>query len=288
LAPIFNSPPRLGISLLLVPVLASTLSAATPAQDPPSEESIAYFKQNCASCHTIGGGRLTGPDLKDVTARRDKAWLVKFISDPKAVIDSGDPYAQQLLSEARGVYMTVVPGMTSDRAGKLVDLIAAESKLEKSSFAGLEISDRPLTDADVARGRALFMGNEPFANEAPACVSCHTVTDIGGLGGGLLGPDLTAAYARLDGRGALAAWLAAPPSAVMQPVFIGHDLESEEILALVAFLQERAAAGPAEANSTTLTFVIGGLALAAACLVVFDLAWRTRFRSVRRSLLANY
>ncbi len=282
--------PQKALSLIAVAALAPTLLASSylsEAQDPPSEESITYFKQNCASCHTIGGGRLTGPDLKGVTDRKDKSWLIKFIKDPKAVIDGGDPYAQQILSEARGVYMPPVPGMTNELAGKLVDLIATESVLEKSQFAGIEISDRPLTEADVVKGEALFMGRTAFINGAPACVSCHTVTGVGGLGGGLLGPDLTSAYARLEGRNSLSAWLAAPPSAVMQPVFVGHDLDSEEILALVAFMKDRAAAGESEAPSPTLTFVIAGLALASAFLVFFDLAWRTRFRSVRRSLIAN-
>ena len=67
------------------------------------------------SCHTIGGGRLTGPDLKGVTERADEAWLVDFILDPKGVIDSGDPYAAELLREARGVYMTQVPGIDRRR-----------------------------------------------------------------------------------------------------------------------------------------------------------------------------
>src|SRR5690606_2738460 len=47
-------------------------------------EPAADFKQNCMSCHTVGGGRLVGPDLKDVTERKDREWLTRFILDPKS------------------------------------------------------------------------------------------------------------------------------------------------------------------------------------------------------------
>jgi cytochrome c2 len=31
-----------------------------------AQEAADFFRQNCANCHTIGDGRLTGPDLKGV------------------------------------------------------------------------------------------------------------------------------------------------------------------------------------------------------------------------------
>lgn len=263
-----------------------TVQAAAP-QNPPSEESIRFFKLNCTSCHTIGGGRLTGPDLKDVSTRAERDWLVGFILDPKGTIDSGDPYGQALLRDSRGVYMTPVPGMTKELAGKLLDLIAAESLLEESQFAGLELSDRPLTDADSARGRELFVGTQAIASGSPACVSCHAVTGLSAFGGGRLGPDLTSAYARLEGRKALGAWLASPPSAVMQPLFMKRPLESEEILALIAFLKESAESGVTEAKSQVLGFVLSGIGLAALLMVLFDVLWRDRFRGVRRLLVAR-
>src|SRR5262245_54968076 len=48
------------VSLVPTLAIAALVAAASAARaaDPPSEETIAYFKQNCASCHTIGGGKL--------------------------------------------------------------------------------------------------------------------------------------------------------------------------------------------------------------------------------------
>ena len=76
-----------------------------------AQDAAAFFKQNCTSCHTIGGGRLTGPDLKDVTQRKDRPWLTRFIVDPRAVLDSGDPYAAKLFEEARGAVMAKIVGI---------------------------------------------------------------------------------------------------------------------------------------------------------------------------------
>ena len=275
------------LTVLIVPALLASTLSTLHAQDAPSEETIAFFRQNCASCHTIGGGRLTGPDLKGVTERQEEAWLVDFIRDPKSVIDGGDPYAAELFREARGVYMTQVPGLDRTLTEKLVKLITAESLLERSQFAGLQISDRPLTDADIELGRRLFRGAASYENGAPACISCHTVSGIGGLGGGRLGPDLTQAYDRLEGRKAISAWLGSPPSLVMQPVFKDHALEGEEILALVAYLKASAESEQGEAPASTLQFLLAGFGGSALLLLLFDFLWRKRYRATRRPLIAK-
>jgi mono/diheme cytochrome c family protein len=43
-----------------------------------SQDVQKFYKQNCSSCHTIGGGRLTGPDLKNVHQRKDDDWIKGF------------------------------------------------------------------------------------------------------------------------------------------------------------------------------------------------------------------
>lgn len=263
------------------------MAASAAAQDPASEETVKFFRTNCTSCHTVGGGRLTGPDLKGLSERQEREWFIGFLMDPKGTLDAGSPYGQKILAEARGVPMPPVPGMTRELATKLLDLIDAESKLEKSRFSGVQLSERPLTELDIERGKAIFNGQAALTSGGPACISCHSVHGLAGLGGGRLGPDLSTAYSRLEGRKALGAWLSSPPSIVMQPLYIDAPLESEEVLALVAYLQETASHGELEAEATTLEFVLSGIALAACLMVLFDVIWRKRFRSVRRTLLAN-
>ncbi|MAG56063.1 MAG: hypothetical protein CMJ83_07215 [Planctomycetes bacterium] len=264
-----------------------TFVASASAQRTVSDEAVSYYKANCISCHTVGGGSLVGPDLRDVSKRKDRAWLIRFIRNPKRMIDAGDPYALKLLKESKGQIMTTIPGLSAAMAGKILDMIEVESELPKgkSRFAGLSIPDRPLTPEDITAGRDLFLGRTAFTRGGPACVACHTASDLTGLGGGTLGPDLTAAFARLEGRKALGAWLSAPPSLVMQPVFKDHGLEGEEILQVVAYLKNVAESGDAKAEDMTLAFLLCGVGGAAVFLVICDFAWRRRYRSVRRPLV---
>ena len=249
------------------------------------QDAGAFFKQNCTSCHTIGGGRLTGPDLKDVGSRRDRAWLVQFLQSPKAMIDSGDPYATKLQQEARGVVMPNIAGMNPQQAQALLDLIAAESKLPRSQFAGLQISDRPLTTVDIDKGKQIFRGEQALGNGGPACISCHTVKGLTLLGGGRLGPDLTRVFERLQGRKGLAAWLASPASPTMAPVFKEHELQPEEILSLIALFEDSAKKGGQDDTTSLLNFFLLGVGGMVVCLISLDTVWKKRFRGVRRSLV---
>jgi mono/diheme cytochrome c family protein len=267
--------------LVLPAALLIALASVASAQDAATD-----FKTNCSSCHTIGGGRLTGPDLKNVEERQKRAWLVKFITDPAGVMQSGDPYALKLREEANNVQMPNVAGMTAARAERLLDLIAAESKLEKSRFAGVQISDRPFTPDDVKRGRELFTGRARLGNGGTACISCHTAGGLGWLGGGRLGPDLTKVFERYETRKKLGAWLSAPATATMLPTFREHPLDADrEILPLLAFFQHTAQYEEPDDAPSALAFLLFGLGGAAGCFALCNAIWRHRFRGVRRRLV---
>lgn len=262
------------------------LLCVLPASPVPGQQDTdEYFAQNCTSCHTIGGGRLTGPDLKNVAERKDREWLVGFIMDPASYLQRGDSYALKLKEESRGVVMPKPPGITRKRAEKLLDLIAEESQLERSRYAGVSLSDRPFVPEDLQRGRALFTGRERLTNGGPSCISCHSINSVGGLGGGRLGPDLSRAYLRLDGRKALGAWLASPPSETMSPVYKQHPLDSGEILPLLAFLKDAAAEDREAGNEGQINFLLLGIAGAAGMLLLFDVIWKRRFTGVRSRLI---
>lgn len=269
---------QIAFSLLLALVALPTRGVAQQASD--------FFQQNCTSCHTIGGGRLTGPDLKDVTKQKDRAWLEHFIQGPKAVIDAGDPFALQLQQDARGVVMPTVQGMTPQMAKALLDLIEAESALAKSRFAGVSISDRPFTPADLQAGTALFTGGRKLSQGGPPCISCHTLGTISGLGGGRLGPDLTRVYERLGGRKATGAWLSAPATTTMQSVFRQHPLQAEEILPLLSVFEDASRRSVPADTGSEMIFLVAGFVGAGFGLLLMGWAWQSRLRSVRRSMVS--
>ncbi|HYM75608.1 MAG TPA: c-type cytochrome [Candidatus Dormibacteraeota bacterium] len=270
------------IVLVIMASVAFLLCAETRVT---AQDAAAFFKQNCTSCHTIGGGRLTGPDLKDVTTRKDRTWFVQFLQSPKTMIDSGDPYAMKLQQEARGVVMPNIPGMNPQQAQALLDMITAESKLPHSQFAGMQISDRPLTAQDVAKGKLVFLGEQRLSGGGPACISCHTVKGLALLGGGRLGPDLTRVYERLQGRKGLAAWLSSPASPTMSPVFKDHAIQPDEILSLVALFEDSAKRGGQDDTTSLLNFFLLGVGGMVLGLISLDALWKTRFRGVRRSMV---
>jgi len=269
------------IGLLAISTCACLGSPAMTQAQVPAD----YFRQNCTVCHTVGGGPLIGPDLEGVTKRKDRAWLIKFLQSPKAMIDSGDPYAAQILQDAHGLPMPNIAGMTPDLANALLDLIEGAPSPAKSELAGVTISDRPFIANDIVIGEQFFLGERPLANGGPACVSCHTLGTIGGLGGGRLGPDLTQVYDRLGGRKGLGAWLTAPPTQTMQSVFRNHALQPEEIFSLLAVIDDASKRSrPAEASSMA-KFVLFGFSGMLVGLALLQLAWRGRFRSVRRTIV---
>ena len=271
----------------LIVVLPCALTILLSASLAEAKDRVKDFKQNCSSCHTIGGGRLTGPDLKNVEKRKDREWLIKFILDPVGVLDSGDAYAQKLLAESKGARMNPIAGMSRERAEQLLDLIAEESLKEKSQFAGLQLSEREFTPADVELGRQLFDGTVPLKNGGAACISCHTMGGLGFLRGGRLGPDLTKVFERpgYESRRKLGAWLSSPATETMSPAFRDHPLEAEEILPLVAYFKDAAVTQVEDTAPNGLVFTLLGLGGAVGAVLLLNRLWRGRFRAVRKPLI---
>ena len=59
----------------------------------------------CAACHTIGKGKLIGPDLKGVTEKHDREWLYSFIRSSQTMIKNGDPKAVAIFEEYNKIPM---------------------------------------------------------------------------------------------------------------------------------------------------------------------------------------
>lgn len=63
------------------------------------------FKTNCSACHSIGKGKVVGPDLKDVDQRHPKEWLHTWIKSSQAMVKSGDAAAVKLFEENNKMVM---------------------------------------------------------------------------------------------------------------------------------------------------------------------------------------
>ena len=107
------------------------------------------FMKHCAACHTLGGGDRIGPDLAGVTARRDSAWLTRFISAPDAVRASGDAIAKALAA----TYMpAVMPrlGVAESDVAQILGYIQKQSDAAQRPEAGNSSSPAAPKAADLS------------------------------------------------------------------------------------------------------------------------------------------
>ena len=265
-------------ALAMLGFLASVPAAA---QDP-----AAYYESNCAACHTIGGGAQGGPDLKDVTSRRSRDWLLRFLADPQKLVDTKDETALRLAKEADGAVMPTLPDLTPALAEGLLKVIDDRSG-HVVTMAPDTGSSETLNPEEARKGSELFAGTRRFVNRGPACLSCHAVSGLTRLGGGSLGPDLTRVHRRLGGGRGLTSWLKAPPTPMMRATFQQTPLTVDELHALSAYLlaAETVGAEPAS-RSRIATLVALGTTGAAGCALLAAFVARHRLRGVRAPLVA--
>ncbi len=248
----------------------------------PIDQGQASFEQKCKACHSIGGGKLAGPDLKGVTEKRDKAWLAKFIVSPDKLIAQGDPLAKQLVQE----YGMPMPnlGVSQQEAENILAYLEAQSQgtgRQGMPSSGASTSSQP---GDPAIGKELFTGSTRFSNGAVACISCHNLKGIGALGGGSLARDLTPAYTSF-GKEGLTSILQTTPFPVMREAYADHPLTETEIAHLVAFLEQSAAGTGQTQGAGPLLFILAGLIGFFPVMGLFQFLWRGRLQGVRQSLV---
>jgi len=270
------------ISGLLLAAVLITLSVQLAWTAPPAQsvaDGEAIFGAKCAGCHSIGGGRLVGPDLKGVTAQRDREWLARFIAEPDKVLAAGDSIATTLLQEFNNVPMPNL-GLSEEQVAALIAYLEAQGGATGGPHS-IQIPIVAMSAGDPGSGEALFLGDVHFQNDGPPCMGCHSIDSAGELGGGVLGPDLTTAFTKY-GEAGLASALANIAFPTMVPIYADHPLAPEEQADLRAYIQ--AAAGQPKANTELLVLALS-LAGFLAAMIGVGILWRRRLRGVRRRLV---
>jgi len=106
--------------------------------------------QQCKACHTIGGGKLVGPDLKGITDRRDEAWLVSFIQNSQQLVQSGDEQAVKVFNENNKIPMPS-HSLSDDQVKGILLYIANDGKLAAGEVAAKEENNEPVITEDAAQ-----------------------------------------------------------------------------------------------------------------------------------------
>jgi mono/diheme cytochrome c family protein len=163
----------------------------------PGHTPASVFATKCSSCHTFGQGERVGPDLKGVTARHSRSWLVSWIRSSERMVRSGNVVAVALFRKYRQQRM---PDHAFDDAeiNALIDYLARGGP-EADSERRFRLATTA-TRKEVERGRGLFFGWRGSARGDMACAVCHSLSRQPALAGGSLGPDLTHAYSKYQDR----------------------------------------------------------------------------------------
>lgn len=239
-------------------------SATIVAQDGAS-----LFKQNCSACHSIGKGKLVGPDLEGIHTKRSEEWIVSFVKNAQAFGET-DADAKTIINE----YGYPMPNQNVNDAEikAIISYIAESSPATTASVKETEpveekVADPTLDPAnasanDITSGLHLFEGSKRLENGGVSCITCHNVQHKDLIAGGLLAKDLTKVYERLGGAG-LNGILSAPPFPAMASSYQNHPLTEKEIFQLSAFFYDAATNQiyqPQRTYNTHLLLYGGGVA----------------------------
>lgn len=107
--------------LIIFPVLfiiSLFIFNSTQAQnEPPAEWAV------CSACHSIGKGKLVGPDLKGVSDRYEQQWLISFIRSSQTMVKNGDEAAIKVFEENMKIPMPDNPSFTDEQIIGLLNYI---------------------------------------------------------------------------------------------------------------------------------------------------------------------
>ncbi len=241
----------------------------------------------CFTCHSIGRGKVIGPDLVNVHERHDDEWLVKFIKSSQTMVKNGDPAAVKLFNENNKIPMPdTPPNVTESDIRSIIDFIKVASanpgQAPAASTAAAPAAAPAADDdggGDADHGKKLFTGLVRFKNNGPTCIACHQVKDDKAITGGSLALELTLEYSQKGGAAFIGNILSTTPFPAMQEAYGKRPLTEGEVADLTAYLKrvdEQHQQQQGRDYGATLFF--SGLVGAVILIVVFPMLWSRRRR----------
>lgn len=102
------------------------------------------FIKACQSCHSIGQGIDIGPDLLNITQRRSRAWLIRFIMEPDRVMQEKDATALALNQAFPDIIMPNL-GLSKTDASDVLVYIETQSKKHTDSDVKPNRLEKPIS-----------------------------------------------------------------------------------------------------------------------------------------------
>ncbi|HAH58750.1 MAG: c-type cytochrome [Lentimicrobiaceae bacterium] len=219
-------------------LFCTILMLLAPEHARAQSEGKKLFEKNCSVCHKLGGGKLVGPELVGITQIRDREWLVKFIHDSKALIESGDPLAVQVFEENNKIPMQAFPNLSDSEVNAIIDYIDAWEPEAEKTFT-VDVNQKTgFTHTEILRGERMFYGLIPFENGGKtACNSCHNTVISDTLNWSPSAADLAQSFMDPNGMNIYAS-MAEPGSEVMTKAHAEYKLTEQEVYNIAAYLSE--------------------------------------------------
>jgi mono/diheme cytochrome c family protein len=233
------------------------------------------YALKCGICHTIGKGKLVGPDLLNVHDRHSDEWLLKFVRSSQKMVQSGDSAAVALFKENNNMIMPD-PMIPDEDILSILAFIADSSASGVSGGAGFASILTEATPENATHGHRLFVGRVRFENGGPSCISCHNINRDSALFETNYAKGVMGSFENLGEAGVMAI-LNSPPFPVMAAAFKGHDLTDSEVHDLLVYLRDaKTQSANVEMSSLYSNFLVYGAAGGLLLFVLYSLLWYNR------------
>lgn len=143
------------VALAILPLFmaVNTVSAEGVSADRGKE----LFTSKCTSCHTIGKGKLIGPDLYGISERREEAWLIKWIRNNQELIKSGDADAIAVYEEYNKTAMTAFPELSDDDIRSILVYVEEKGNAAPAQAAGGAAAEAIVVEEDNTGAMVLLL-----------------------------------------------------------------------------------------------------------------------------------
>lgn len=126
----FAQDPAAPAAVTAAPADAAAATAAPAEGAGDAVKGKELFNTLCAACHKLDA-KSTGPALRGVADKHDRAWLYKWVKNSSEMIKSGDPVAVKLFAENNNAVMTPFPQLSDAD----IDNILAYTSMPKEEAA---------------------------------------------------------------------------------------------------------------------------------------------------------
>jgi cytochrome c551/c552 len=82
-----------------ISILSTVILLSISVTSSYSQDGATLYKNTCGACHTVGKGKLVGPDLIDVNTKHSQEWLLSWVKSSQTMVKKGDKEAVAVFNE---------------------------------------------------------------------------------------------------------------------------------------------------------------------------------------------